>query len=64
MKTRFRSGPIWPWKYNTFVNLSKYLRKGKNFKSTQPNKIVVLICWLIIIVAIIIAFLKIVFKAF
>lgn len=52
------------WKFNTgYINASKHLRKTK-LRGSRPNKIVVAVCWLIVIVAMIIAFLKIVFWVF
>lgn len=52
------------WKFNgSFVDFSKYLNKSR-LKGSGPNKIVVAICWLAVIIALIIAFLKIVFGAF
>jgi hypothetical protein len=51
------------WKFNgPYKNLTKYLRKSRN--GINPNKLVVALCWLMVIIGIIIAFLKIVFRAF
>jgi hypothetical protein len=52
------------WKFKgPYSDFSKYLKKTR-LQNTAPNKIVVGICWLIVIIAFIIAFLKIVFRAF
>ena len=52
------------WKYRgSFIDFSKYLRKS-SLQNSGPNKIIVGICWSLVILALIIAFLKIVFRAF
>jgi len=52
------------WKFKgSFIDFSKYLKKNR-LKASQPNRMVVAVCWLIVIIALIIAFLKIVFKVF
>ena len=45
------------------VNFSKYLNK-KHIQTSGPNKFVVAVCWFVVIIALIIAFLKIVFRVF
>jgi len=52
------------WKFKgSFIDFSKYLRKSR-FKAGRPNKTVVAACWLVVAIALIIAFLKIVFGVF
>jgi len=52
------------WKFNSpFNDFSKYFKKN-NSRNSGPNKTIVGICWLIVILALIIAFLKIFFKVF
>jgi len=51
------------WKFNgPYNDLTKYLRKSRS--GVRPNKSVVALCWLVVIIGIIIAFLKIVFRFF
>lgn len=46
------------WKFNSpYIDFTRYLNK-KHSKTTAPNKIIVLICWFAVIVAMIIAFIK------
>jgi hypothetical protein len=52
------------WKFNSpFIDFSKYLKKSR-LKATAPNKIVIAICWIFVGVALMVAFLKIVFRVF
>jgi hypothetical protein len=52
------------WKFNSgFTDFSKYLRKGR-IEGGKPNKTVVFVCWMVAVIAILIAFLKIVFRIF
>jgi hypothetical protein len=52
------------WKFNGgYTDFSKYLGKGR-IEGGKPNKTVVFVCWVVAVIAILIVFLKIVFRVF
>ena len=53
---------IW-WRFNGSIDFSKYLRQSR-VSGTSPNKLIVFTLWYLVMVAVIIAFLKIVFQIF